>query len=66
MRFLLLNQFYPPDAAPTGWYLHGLARELIQRGHSVKVFCSRRSYDGKDSFPSRENLNGVEVSRLPA
>lgn len=66
MRFLLLNQFYPPDAAPTGSYLHGLARELVRLGHSVKVLCSRRSYDGKDSFPRRENLNGVEVSRLPA
>jgi glycosyltransferase involved in cell wall biosynthesis len=66
MRFLLLNQFYPPDAAPTGWYLHGLARTLVQRGHSVKVLCSRRSYDGKDSFPRRENLDGVEVSRLLA
>jgi glycosyltransferase involved in cell wall biosynthesis len=30
------------------------------------VLCSQRSYDGKDSFPRRENLDGVEVSRLPA
>jgi glycosyltransferase involved in cell wall biosynthesis len=66
MRLLLLNQFYPPDAAPTGWYLHGLARELARRGHYVKVLCSRRSYDGGDSFPRRENLDGVEVSRLSA
>ncbi|HUD46572.1 MAG TPA: glycosyltransferase family 4 protein [Candidatus Baltobacteraceae bacterium] len=66
MRFLLLNQFYPPDPAPTGWYLHGLARELVGRGHHVSVLCSRRSYDGKDSYPRRENLEGVEVSRLPA
>jgi glycosyltransferase involved in cell wall biosynthesis len=66
VNFLLLNQFYPPDAAPTGWYLHGLARELVRRGHSAKVFCSRRSYDGRDCFPRREKLDGVEVSRLPA
>ncbi len=66
MRFLLLNQFYPPDAAPTGWYLHGLGRELGRRGHWVKAVCSLRSYDGKDSFPRRENLDGVEVSRLSA
>jgi glycosyltransferase involved in cell wall biosynthesis len=66
MRFLLLNQFYPPDAAPTGWYLHGLARELVRRGHCAQVFCSRRSYDGRDAFPRRENLDGVEVRRLPA
>lgn len=66
MNFLLLNQFYPPDPAPTGWYLHGLARELVQRGHHVKALCSRRSYDGKDSFARREILNGVEVVRLRA
>jgi colanic acid biosynthesis glycosyl transferase WcaI len=66
MRFLLLNQFYPPDPAPTGWYLHGLGRELVRRGHQVKVLCSRRGYDGSQSFPRRENLDGVEVSRLPA
>ncbi len=66
MRFLLLNQFYPPDAAPTGWYLHGLARELVRRGHQVKALCSQRSYDGGDCFPRRENVDGVEVSRLPA
>lgn len=66
MRFLLLNQFYPPDPAPTGWYLHGLARELVRRGHSAKVISSHRSYDGSHSYPARENLDGVEIVRLPA
>jgi len=66
MRFLLLNQFYPPDVAPTGKYLHDLARVLSQRGHEVKVLCSRRSYDGTKSFLRREILEGVEIKRLPA
>ena len=66
MRFLLLNQFYPPDPAPTGWYLHGLARELVRRGHWVKVLASRRSYDGKDSFPRKEVIDGVIITRLSA
>lgn len=66
MRFLLLNQFYPPDPAPTGWYLHGLARELVRRGHQVTVLCSRRSYDGGSAYPAREFLDGVEVQRLAA
>ena len=66
MRFLLLNQFYPPDVAPTGKYLHDLARALSQRGHEVKVLCSRRSYDGKKSFLRYEILDGVEIKRLPA
>lgn len=66
MHFLLLNQFYPPDPAPTGWYLHGLARTLVQRGHSIKVLCSRRSYDGRETFPRKDVLDEVEVHRLPA
>ena len=66
MRFLLLNQFYPPDVAPTGQYLHELARVLVQQGHQVKVICSRRSYDGTKVFPRSENLDGVEVVRLSA
>jgi len=66
MRFLLLNQFYPPDVAPTGKYLHDLAQSLVRRGHDVEVLCSRRSYDGKNRFPRREILDGVEVTRLAA
>lgn len=66
MRFLLLNQFYPPDVAPTGQYLHDLAKALVQRGHEVKAVCSSRSYDGTKKFPRRENLDGVEIVRLAA
>jgi glycosyltransferase involved in cell wall biosynthesis len=66
MRIILLNQFYPPDVAPTGLYLHDLARVLVQRGHEVRVICSRRSYDGTKVFSKTETLDGVEIIRLPA
>lgn len=66
MRFLLLNQFYPPDPAPTGQYLHDLGKYLVQRGHQVRVLCSRRSYNGADTFPARETRDGVEIIRLRA
>ena len=66
MRITLLNQFYVPDVAPTGLYLHDLARVLVQRGHEVKVICSRRSYDGAKIFPRSEILDGVEIVRLRA
>lgn len=66
MRFILLNQFFPPDMAPTGQYLRDLARVLVQRGHQVKVICSRRSYDGTKTYPAHEILDGVEVVRLRA
>ena len=66
MRFLLLNQFYPPDIAPTGQYLHDLARSLVERGHEVKVLCSQRSYNGAKNFLPYEKMDGVEIVRLAA
>jgi glycosyltransferase involved in cell wall biosynthesis len=66
VKFLLLNQFYPPDMAPTGQVLHDLARTLAARGHEVTVLCSRRSYDGGKLYPALEKLEGVTVKRLPS
>jgi putative colanic acid biosynthesis glycosyltransferase WcaI len=43
VRALLLNQFYPPDVAPTGQALQDLARALAGRGHQVQVFHSQAS-----------------------
>ena len=63
MRLLLLNQFYPPDVAPTGRYLHNLARELVSRGHQVDVLCSRGRYD--DGAPvAPGELDGVRIERV--
>jgi glycosyltransferase involved in cell wall biosynthesis len=64
MRIVLLNQFYPPDLAPTGRYLHDLACALHARGHEVTVIASRHAYGGGGEFEAREQLNGVEVIRL--
>jgi glycosyltransferase involved in cell wall biosynthesis len=66
MHLLLLNQFYPPDVAPTGQYLHDVARELVARGHTVTVLCSRRAYDGGQSWAPYELLDGVHIHRLAA
>jgi len=66
VRLLLVNQFYPPDMAPTGQHLHDLARCLVARGHHVTVLCSRRSYDGGGEYPAEAMLDGVRVWRLPA
>ncbi len=63
MRLLLLNQFYPPDVAPTGRYLHNLARELVSRGHRVDVLCSGGRYD--DGAPvAPGDLDGVRIERV--
>ncbi len=66
MNFFLLNQFYPPDVAPTGQFLHDVAKRLVARGHGVKVFCSRRAYEGGENFPARHQLDGVEIVRIAA
>src|SRR6187549_3811463 len=66
MRFLLLNQYYAPDVAPTGQVLADVARTLAARGHEVEVLASRAAYDGGRAHPSREERDGVLVRRLPA
>lgn len=66
MRVLLLNQFYPPDVAPTGRLLHDLARTLAARGHDVGAVCCRRRYTGGVPLPPRERIDGVRVHRVAA
>src|SRR5436190_1312515 len=61
MRFILLNQYYVPDLAPTGQLLHDLARMLASRGHHVDVVCSRNSYQGDQRHRSIERIGGVAV-----
>jgi glycosyltransferase involved in cell wall biosynthesis len=64
MRIVLLNQFYPPDLAPTGHYLHDVARALVASGHEVTVIASQRAYGGGGGFAADEWLDGVRVRRL--
>ena len=64
MRIVLLNQFYPPDLAPTGHYLHDVARALVAAGHDVTVVASQRAYGGGGGFAADERVDGVRVRRL--
>jgi glycosyltransferase involved in cell wall biosynthesis len=65
VRFLLLNQYYPPDRAPTGRMLHDVARTLVERGHEVDVLCSRRAYED-GAVLSTGTRDGVGIRRLRA
>lgn len=66
MKIILLNQYYPPDTAPTGQYLHDVAKALVQRGHTVTVFCSQRAYNGDGRYPLEEIRDGVNIHRIRA
>jgi len=67
MRFCLINQFYPPDLAPTGVKLEAVANALAQRGHEVSVICSRQWYAGAVKEPPAYLApDNVTVVRLAA
>jgi colanic acid biosynthesis glycosyl transferase WcaI len=66
MKILLLNQFFPPDIAPTGQMAADLAEDLVAAGHEVSVLASRGTYLGGEPQDRRSNWRGVEVHRVAA
>jgi hypothetical protein len=44
MHLVFLNQYYPPDAAPTGVMLAAVAKQLVEDGHEVTVLCASGGY----------------------
>jgi len=65
MKFVLVNQFYPPASAPTGRLLQMLASGLVQRGHHVSVVTSAFAYQKGPAFlPDARHDTNVEVFRL--
>ncbi len=47
MRFLFLNQYAPPDPAPTARLLGELADHLRRAGHEVETLSPAQSYQGR-------------------
>ncbi|MEK0448025.1 MAG: hypothetical protein RL088_293 [Verrucomicrobiota bacterium] len=60
MRLLIINYEFPPLGGGAGNATACLAREWVLRGHSVEVLTG-----GFRGLPSREELNGFVVHRLP-
>ncbi len=64
MHLVFLNQYYPPDAAPTGVMLEGLVQGLVKDGHEVTVLCASGGYAGEKMLKTEklktEKLNGTE------
>lgn len=64
-HIVLLNQYYPPDLAPTGVMLAGVVEEFISRGVQVTVICSEGSHTNaatEAEIPSKQD--GVHVLRV--
>ncbi len=62
MRFLLINQFFAPDPAPTGRLLAHVADALAGQGHRVTVVCGETPYARATS--AHCDHAGITVHRL--
>ncbi len=65
MRFLLINQFFPPDAAPTGKLLADVAEGLVAEGQDVTVLSTGAVY-ADAGRASGSVAHGVRVLSLKA
>ncbi|MEM8783829.1 MAG: glycosyltransferase family 4 protein [Planctomycetota bacterium] len=63
---LLISQTYVPDPAALGQHMHDAATELVKHGYRVRVITSARGYDDPtQKFPKTEQIDGVDIERLP-
>ncbi|HEV2060389.1 MAG TPA: glycosyltransferase family 4 protein [Solirubrobacteraceae bacterium] len=63
MRVLVLNQYYPPDAANTARLLADWLEE-IARDHDVEIIAGRPSYNATGDVPRTQG--SVKVTRVPS
>jgi len=60
----IVTQFYPPDYAATGQFIHDLASALVKEGHSVDVYTEMPGYAFREhNAPRHEEMQGVRVRR---
>ena len=64
MRVLFLNQYFPPDPAPTGILLRELADDLAARGHTVDFVAAREEYRGAQKKGGRTRREIAALSRM--
>jgi colanic acid biosynthesis glycosyl transferase WcaI len=60
MHLVFINQYYPPDAAPTGLMLADVVSSLAAMGHQVTVLCATGGYAG-----GKANLIGAPLAPDP-
>ena len=64
MRILFLNQYFPPDPAPTGILLREVADALVARGHDVDLLDAGQAYRQSGSRKSRLRREITALVRL--
>jgi glycosyltransferase involved in cell wall biosynthesis len=64
VKISLVNQFFPPDYAPTGQLIEELAKQLDRQGAEVEVFTGQPGYAFRAAkAPAVEKLGQVQVKR---
>ena len=67
MKLVFLNQYFPPDIAPTGLMLERIAEELIEQGHEVTILCAKGGYASiTKAISSKEEEKKYQVLRIGA
>ncbi|MBD2023909.1 glycosyltransferase family 4 protein [Leptolyngbya sp. FACHB-711] len=64
VKISLVNQFFPPDYAPTGQLIEELAKQLDRQGAEVEVFTGQPGYAFQAAkAPACETIGQVQVKR---
>ena len=58
-KYLIICNFYLPNATANGVCVSAIAEQLVKEGHEVHVLSLNNSKSG-----SKENINGVHVNRI--
>ena len=66
MKIVLINQYFPPDEAPTGLMLEDVAAQLTEQGHEVTVICARGGYAESSSNDTSDDEKQYRVVRIGA
>ena len=64
MRVLFLNQYFPPDSAPTGVLLRELAEELLCAGLAVDFVAAREDYRAEQGKRGRMLREAKALARM--
>jgi len=64
MQITFINQFYPPDIAPTGIKLKDLAEALANRGHKVSIISSNILYASSHNMLQYEARGNIKIKRI--